>query len=231
MSSTTLVTERHMLNLLLKRYTSVRRGSIADRWVRAEHVGLELGGRRNRVADFIAANKYPGTPDGDQLALHGHEVKVTRKDWRSELRDRSKSEAIARYMHHWWLVVPDASIVKLTEPSELPEHWGLMVISSTGDLRVKIPAPRRTPDPMPLEFSLSLMASVARTAHRDPLHRDAPTVYIAQKNRCGFCGEFGPCPLHQPRFHAERAAAATPSTQRTDPPTHRPAACGVQGVP
>lgn len=202
-TATDTITERYMLDLLLKRYTSVRRGTITDRWVRAEHVALELGGTRHRVADFIAADKYPGTPHGSQLALHGHEVKVTRKDWRSELRDMSKAEAIARYMHHWWLVVPEASIVKLTEPSELPKRWGLMVISSTGDLRVKIPAPRLTPEPLPLEFSLSLMAAVARTAHRDPLRRDAPTVYINDENRCGFCGQPRPCTAHQPRQVAQ----------------------------
>lgn len=193
------ITERHMLDLLLKRYTKVRRGTITDRWVRAEHVGLELGGTRHRVADFIAADKYPGSPYGSALALHGHEVKVTRKDWRAERADPTKAEAIARYMHHWWLVVPDASIVG----DELPEHWGLMVISSTGDLRVKTPAPRLTPDPLPLEFSLSLMAAVARTAHRDPLRRDAPTVYINHEYRCGFCGQSRPCAVHQPRQAAQ----------------------------
>lgn len=36
------VTERDMLDLLLKRYTAIRPASIADRWVRAEHVQVSL---------------------------------------------------------------------------------------------------------------------------------------------------------------------------------------------
>lgn len=195
--------ERSMLNLLLHRYTRVRPGTIADRWIRAEHVGLELGGPRKRVADFIAADKYPGTPYGSQLALHGHEVKVSRSDWLSELRAPSKAEAIARYMHHWWLVVPNESIIR---PGELPDHWGLMVIAANGELRAKIKAPRLQPLPLSLEFSLSLMSAAARTAYRDPLHRDAPTMYMADGLRCGFCADTYPCALHQPRRAAAKMA-------------------------
>ncbi|MGL5442043.1 MAG: hypothetical protein ACRDDJ_06215, partial [[Mycobacterium] stephanolepidis] len=168
MSSTPSATERDMLDLLLDRYTNVRRGTIADRWVRAEHVASDLGHRRcglTKVADFIAADKYPGSPYGSALALHGHEVKVSRADWLAELRAPEKSHTIKRYMHYWWLVVPDPGIVKATE---LPEDWGLLV-KSGGKLRAKVPAPRLEPDPTPLDFTIALMAAAARTAHRDPL--------------------------------------------------------------
>jgi hypothetical protein len=77
----TQATERDMLDLLLRRYTDIRRGTIADRWTRAEHVALLLGDSRKRVADFVAADKYPGIPYGSALALHGYEVKVSRSDW------------------------------------------------------------------------------------------------------------------------------------------------------
>ncbi|SKO15487.1 hypothetical protein [Mycobacteroides abscessus] len=204
MSSTPLVTERDMLDLLQTRYTRVRPATIADRWTRAEHVGLQLGGPRKRVADFIAADRYPNTAiPGGGASLHGHEIKISRQDWLTELSDLSKANAFKQYMHHWWLVVPNQSIVA---PHELPDGWGLMVISGDA-LRVKISAPRLSPDPLPLELSISLMAAAARTAYRDPLHRDAPITHLKSVHevRCGFCGAFGPCPLHQPRFHAERA--------------------------
>lgn len=194
------VCERDMLDLLLDRYTSIRRGTIADRWTRAEHVASDLGHRRKgitKVADFIAADKYPGFPYGAALAFHGHEVKVSRSDWLSELRDLTKAQACKRYMHYWWLVVPSPDIVK---PEELPSDWGLLVRS--GDkLRAKISAPRLTPEPMPTDFAISLMAAAARTAYRDPLRRDAPTVFDMGQDppRCAFCGESSPCQLHQPR--------------------------------
>ncbi len=191
-----------MLDLLAERYTAVRQGTLADRWVRCEHVQSRLGHNLKRVADFIAADKYPGYPYGSALAFHGHEVKVSRSDWLAELRDPEKAEAFRPYMHHWWLVVPDASIVK---SGELPAGWGLLVQSGE-KLRAKIAAPRLTPEPMPADLIISLMASAARTAHRDPLHRDAPAAFIGSwGSRCAWCGELSPCRVHQPRALAATA--------------------------
>lgn len=188
--------EREMLDLLLDRYTNIRRGTIADRWTRAEHVASSLGYQPKRVADFIAADKCPGWPYGSALALHGHEVKVSRSDWLTELRDPLKAEAFKPYMHYWWLVVPDSSIVK---PGELPEGWGLMV-KSGNKLRAKVQAPRLSPDPLPLDLAISMMAAAARTAHRDPIHRDSPNAFVKDWTpRCGFCGTESPCAIHQPR--------------------------------
>lgn len=199
-------TERDMLDLLLSRYTDVRRGTIADRWTRAEHVARQLGGYgAGRVADFIAADKYPGIPYGSSLSLHGHEVKVSRADWLAELRDPTKADAFKQYMHHWWLVVPDASIVRA---GELPDGWGLLVRSGVS-LRAKVKAPRLVPEPLPVDLSISLMAAAARTAHRDPLRRDAPMAFIKSWDdaRCAFCGEPGPCVHHQPRAVASAQTA------------------------
>lgn len=191
-----MATEREMLDLLLNRYTSIRPGTTADRWVRAEHVRSMLEGYQSkRIADFIAADKYPGMPYGTNLALHGHEVKVSRSDWLTELRDPTKAEAFKRYMHHWWLVVSDASIVK---PGELPEGWGLMVKS--GDvLRAKVKAPRLTPEPLPIDFTICLMSAASKTAHREPLRRSAPSTWSqgSAGSVCGFCGSIAPCRIHQ----------------------------------
>lgn len=197
------VTEREMLDLLLHRYTNFRRGSIADRWVRAEHVPSVLGDRAakgaKRVADFVAVDKYPGVPYGHGLAFHGHEVKVSRSDWLTELRDPDKAETFKRHMHYWWLVVPDVSVVA---PGELPKGWGLLAMSGK-TLRAKVAAPRRTPEPMPTDLSIALMSAAARTAYRDPLRRDSPVAFAADwTRRCAFCGESSPCALHQPRAYS-----------------------------
>lgn len=191
-----MANERDMLNLLALRYTAIRQGTLADRWVRAEHVRDRLSYETRRVCDFIAADKYPGYPYGSALAFHGHEVKVSRSDWLAELRNPDKAEAFKRYMHHWWLVVPDAGIVR---PGELPDGWGLMVLAGSR-LRAKVKAPRLTPEPMPPDLVISLMAAAAKTAHREPLHRDAPPAYVRTWDpRCGWCGELSPCSIHQPR--------------------------------
>lgn len=193
-------TERDMLDLLLDRYTDIRRGTITDRWIRAEHVKEGLGySDGQRIADFVAVDKHRST-----LALHGHEVKVSRADWLNELRDPSKAEAIKRWMHHWWLVVPAPSIVK---PGELPDGWGLLAPGSDGKLRAHRKAPLLDPEPLPLEFTVSLLASTTRTAYREPLRRDARRMDLRKGFSCGACGEPSPCHLHQPRAATLRSAA------------------------
>jgi hypothetical protein len=194
-----------MLDLLLQRYNTERRGTIADRWVRAEHVRSTQGLGYNfvSIADFIAIDKYRSTQ-----AMHGHEVKVSRADWLTELRDLSKAERVKQYCDYWWLVVSDPSIVK---DGELPEGWGLMV-KSGAVLRSKVKAPKLDPIPLPLDFVAGLAAAVQRTANREPLRRDARTIGMWNGKehridyRCQGCGEPAPCALHQPRQCAELAA-------------------------
>lgn len=188
--------ERTMLNLLLTRYNTERRGAIADRYVRAEHVRSTQGYGTVRVADFVAVDKWSSSQ-----AIHGHEIKVTRSDWLTELRDLTKSEAIKRYCNYWWLVVPHASIVK---PGELPADWGLIVTAGDG-LRVRTHAPELTPLPLTLDFVAGLTAAAARTASREPLHRDARPIPMYKRGRgryslCQACGGEAPCQLHQPRM-------------------------------
>lgn len=53
----------------------------------------------------------------------GHELKVSRSDWLSELSKPGKADAWADQCHSWWLVVSDPMIVRA---GELPAGWGLM---------------------------------------------------------------------------------------------------------
>lgn len=193
-----MASERDMLNLLGERYTKLRPGTMADRFVRAEHVRNRLGHEAQAIADFIALDKYPGYPYGSGLAIHWHEVKVSRSDWLTELRQPEKSEAFTRYVHYRWLVVPTADIVAA---GELPQGWGLLVTAGKR-LRAKVSAVRHEPAPLPLDFSISLAAAAQRTGARELAHRDAPTVHITTWDpKCAVCGVIGPCEWHQPRAH------------------------------
>ena len=188
-------TERDMLNLLLTRYNTERRGTIADRYVRAEHVrSSQYVGGLTSIADFIAIDKYHS-----KQAMIGHEIKVSRSDWLTELRDPTKSERIKRFCDYWYLVVSDPLIVA---KDELPEGWGLMV--KAGDrLRIKHRAPQLTPEPLTLDFVAGLASAVQRTACREPLHRPARTIHLWKESIrvlvkvCQACGEPAPCKLHQ----------------------------------
>lgn len=203
MTVNTGTTERDMLDLLLARYNTERQGTIADRWVRAEHVrSTQSGYELTSIADFIAIDKYRSTQ-----AMHGHEVKVSRSDWLTELRDLTKAQRIKRYCNFWWLVVSDAAIVKL---EELPAGWGLMV-KSGGRLRSKVKASELVPEPLTLDFVAGLTAAVQRTACREPLRRDARklsrwTKDLGYYQQCQACGEPAPCHLHQPRAAASMSA-------------------------
>lgn len=191
-----MATERDMLNLLACRYNTERRGGIADRYVRAEHVrSTQKWSVTMSVADFIAIDKWPSGQ-----SLIGHEVKVSRADWLTELRDLSKSERVKRYCDYWYLVVSDPAIVKA---GELPGDWGLMYAHGPG-LRVKTKAPTLDPEPLTLDFVAGLTAAVQRTAMREPLHRDARTIQRWDRKTgyyglCQACGELSPCTIHQPR--------------------------------
>ena len=69
------LTERDMLDALHARYAKASQG-IGIRYAVAEHVQSGAGFDARRVCDFMAQDLWT---TGD-LALHGHEVKVSRSD-------------------------------------------------------------------------------------------------------------------------------------------------------
>lgn len=160
-------TERDMLDALHQRYAQTH--GVVQRYIVAEHVRSACGfagaswdggyhQRTMRTADFLAQDTW----EAPGLLLHGHEVKVSRSDWLTELADPTKADAIKRYCDRWWLVVPDRRIVR----DDLPDDWGLLTFGTNGRLRVARRAPRLTPEPMPATFRASLLRAVAKTAMR-----------------------------------------------------------------
>lgn len=163
-------TESTMIELLREKYTKIRAGTDADRYVRVEKPrkvrvysgGYTYTGDATRIADYLVVDTY-GTTE-----IIGFEVKISRSDWLTELKDPSKSEEWRAHCHRWYLVVPDATIVR----DDLPEGWGLMTIDKNGKLRVRVKSVVN-PEPEPLD-SLSqaqLYRSVAKTARREERSR------------------------------------------------------------
>lgn len=171
------LTEADVLAALRSRYTESYGNG--ERWAFATHVRCSAGfgqGGLIRTADAVAMDLWPSKG----LAIHGHEVKVSRSDWLTELKQPEKSEAVRRYCDRWWLVVADRSIVK---PGELPSGWGLMVISERRfsrwnrerhgyDVgieryaRVVTAAPRLQPEPISRDFVAPLLRAAVKTAVR-----------------------------------------------------------------
>jgi hypothetical protein len=97
--------------------------------------------------------------------VHGFEVKVSRSDWLTELKDPEKAEAFKPYCDHWWLVTPTADIVR----GDLPEGWGHLVTSTREGgsfLRIRKSAPRLAREPMPFEMTAAWLRATAKTARR-----------------------------------------------------------------
>lgn len=67
---------------------------------------------------------YVGFTSGSGRILIGHEVKVSRSDWRKEIDGQGKADAWADQCQAWNIVAPSVDVVPL---EELPHGWGLMV--------------------------------------------------------------------------------------------------------
>lgn len=150
------VPESVMVDLLLARHGQV--GYSAHRYAVADHVPSVAFGAA-RVCDFMALDCWQGR---DIYPLHGFEIKGSRSDWLTELRQPDKAETFKRYCHRWWLVVSDQRIVR---DGELPRDWGLLVVTG-GRLRQVQAAAKLHPEPMPWPMVVAFTRAVAKTARR-----------------------------------------------------------------
>lgn len=147
-------TEAEMIALLVARYGEHYGNGM--RYVGASHVRSHAGFDARRTADFVAMDLWPSKG----LALHGHEIKVSRSDWLAELKEPEKSGEFIPYMDFWWLVISDATFVR---DGELPAGWGLMAPKGSGLLVVK-PARKNPAQPMPRTMMAAFLRAAVKTA-------------------------------------------------------------------
>ena len=115
-------------------------------WFEVSQGTGSLSGRR---ADAIVMNIWPSK----RYQLHCFEVKVSRSDFKKEMLNLGKSEAIGQYCDFFWLATP----VGLVSKDEVPEAWGLIELTK-GGLRVKKQAPARAePADLDRAFAASLL--------------------------------------------------------------------------
>lgn len=125
------MTERDLLDALHDKLGSEAQGNGGHRWIIAEKVRARAGfagwGDREhgrlRTADALAIDTWISKG----MELHGFEMKCSRSDWLTELRQPEKSEAFRRVCDRWWLVTSDPAIVK---DGELPGGWGHMTLTT-----------------------------------------------------------------------------------------------------
>lgn len=113
---------------------AIRQRFAGSEWAVFFEVADGTGANSRRYADAVAMNLWPSRG----LELHGFEIKVSRSDWLSELKNPEKSAAIQQYCDRWWIITP-AGIIK---PGEMPPTWGQYEVSDKGQIRQIIAAPK-----------------------------------------------------------------------------------------
>lgn len=115
----------------------------APEWCVAFEVRDAAAMNARRSADALAMNTWPSRG----LHLHGIEVKVSRSDWRNELKNPQKAEAVARYCDFWWIAAP----TNVVPVAEVPAGWGLIEFDGKRWKHTK-PAPKKDAAPITREF-------------------------------------------------------------------------------
>lgn len=104
-----------------------------------------------RFADAIGISLFPS----NGISLTGYEIKTSRTDLLSELRDLSKSQAIKQFCDYWILIVSDADILKgKVQP---PDDWGIWIWYGEDYLHVKKKPMELYPQPVDRYFLASLL--------------------------------------------------------------------------
>lgn len=114
-----------------------------------EQVANGVGWGARRWADAVAMGIWPSRG----LLLHGFEIKVDRADWKRELKNPAKAEAVYAYCDRWWIAAPKGLIGK----EELPPTWGLYEVADGRKGKIIVPAPELTPAPMTKAFVAAIL--------------------------------------------------------------------------
>lgn len=157
----TRLNERAMLDRLTDRYGRLYANGPHQvlRYVGARHV--RFGPLwPSSIADYLVQDTW-GNYGPNRHPILGFEVKVSRSDYLTEIKNLGKSEPFRKVCSEWYIVVSDKTIVR----DDLPDGWGLMVATGTGLRCVKKSALNPDPDLMPRELTAGFLRAVA-TQHR-----------------------------------------------------------------
>jgi hypothetical protein len=109
---------------------------------------------RERYADALVISLWPSRG----IYFAGVEVKVSRGDWLSELRQPEKSAEIQKFCRYWWVATPPGVV----EEHELPETWGHIEV--TAKCKVTKAAPALKCEEPTATFVASVLRNAAQNA-------------------------------------------------------------------
>lgn len=108
------------------------------------------------IADFLVLDTW-GNYGANRYPLLGFEVKVSRSDYLREIKDLRKSEPFRNVCSEWYIVAADKNIVR----DDLPDGWGLLVVTSTGLRTVRKSLINPAPEPIPRGLIAGFLRAVA----------------------------------------------------------------------
>lgn len=123
-----------------------------------------------RTADAIALSLYPSRG----IDLHGFEIKISRSDFRNELKNPAKAEDIAKFCNFWWIVSPG---VDITPVDEVPSAWGLLVADKSGKT---LKVARQAKHAKTKEIDRLMLASIFRNISQRMIPKTAVKNYRAE---------------------------------------------------
>jgi hypothetical protein len=162
-----------LLEMIRRRYAPKQQ--TVPEWAVLPQVRAMRGFGLARTADVIVMNLWPSRG----LQIIGCEIKVSRADFRRELADVGKADALMRYCDHWYVVAspgvviprpakPEAGTPLFNDESAahidevaLPASWGLMEPRGN-ELVVVKPAPQLDPDPVDRHFVANVLLQAQR---------------------------------------------------------------------
>jgi hypothetical protein len=135
-------------------------------WTWFEEVPDATGGRASRRADAIGVSCYPSRG----IFARGIEVKVSRTDWRNELKNPAKSANFQRNISDFYLAAPPG----VAELDEIPETWGYIEVAN-GKASVVKKALFAEKNVVEWDFAAALLRHVSTTYDK----RLAKEIYLA----------------------------------------------------
>lgn len=110
-------------------------------WVYAKEFSMLTGWEYmtglGRFVDGVAFNLWPSGKNGHVIIAF--EIKVSRSDFRNELKDPKKREAAVKLADEFYFVTPKGML----RPEEIPHECGLIEVKEDGSARIRV----RVPEP------------------------------------------------------------------------------------
>jgi hypothetical protein len=144
-------------------YTILQGRFTPDQYALMAEVSDKAGHSRSRSADFVAVSLWPSRG----LGITGFELKSSRSDWLSELKNPGKAENIFQYCDYFYLLTDGEGIAKM---EEIPPTWGWINIKG-GKTFVLKEAPFQTCAPVTRHFMAAMLKRAV--CKKDFVHIDS----------------------------------------------------------